>query len=129
MSDFDNGFDFFWDAYPKKTAKKDAARAFAKAIKKVSLETIMEALCRDCESEQWSRHVIPHAATWLNGERWNDQRARRLPQDVMVVTQGQIDAVDQAITLARRRAEMTAAGMTAEAISQVFEDEYNQRQA
>lgn len=45
------------------------------------------------------------------------------------VTQGQLDAVAQAIDVARRRQEMTAAGMSPAAIEAVFEAEYEARLA
>jgi hypothetical protein len=66
-------FEEFWKAYPRKVAKGSASRAFAKAVKKTSSSTIIEAVklfavrCINKDSE-----FIPHAATWLNAERWSD---------------------------------------------------------
>lgn len=70
------GFDAFWEAYPKKQGKKAAEAAFAKAIKKISMDEMLAALEKHKASDQWTRDVgkyIPYAATWLNGERWNDE--------------------------------------------------------
>ena len=67
-------FDAFWKAYPRKTAKKNAEQAW----KKVStpLDTILNAIERQKKTQQWTKDngaFIPHPATWLNQERWNDQ--------------------------------------------------------
>lgn len=67
-------FDAFWKAYPRKTAKKNAEQAW----KKVStpIDTILNAIERQKKLPQWTKDngaFIPHPATWLNQERWNDQ--------------------------------------------------------
>lgn len=66
-------FDLFWSAYPRKTAKAVALRAFVKAIQKAPLQAMLDAVAAQKQSDQWRRGVIPHAATWLNQERWNDE--------------------------------------------------------
>jgi hypothetical protein len=66
-------FTAFWAAYPRKTAKDKARLAFPRAIAKASLATMLAALSRQREWEQWRRGVIPHPATWLNQARWNDE--------------------------------------------------------
>ena len=66
----------FWSAYPKKEDKKEAQRAFDKAMTKTSLGDILPALGRAIASEQWTKDrgkYIPLASTWLNKERWTDQ--------------------------------------------------------
>ena len=72
-----NGFDEFWKAYPKKTAKKNAVNAWEK-IKpdEELLKTILSALEQQKKSAQWRRdkgQFIPYPATWLNGKRWEDE--------------------------------------------------------
>ena len=69
MSDFDA----FWQAYPKKVAKGLARAAFAKAISKTTLDTMLRALTWQVRSEDWLRGFIPHPATWLAQERWDDE--------------------------------------------------------
>ena len=67
-------FEEFWAAYPRKVGKSDAQKAFAKV--KVPVLTLIEAINKQKKSEQWSKDggkYIPHPATWLNGERWNDE--------------------------------------------------------
>lgn len=70
-------FDEFWAAYPLHTAKKDAEKAFAAAIKKASLETILRGV------EQYRRDKPAwcnwkHPGPWLRGERWADEPATQL---------------------------------------------------
>lgn len=70
------GFDVFWQAYPKKVGKQAAQKSFAKAIKTVSLQTLLAAVERQKRSLQWSRdngQYIPNPATWLNQGRWDDE--------------------------------------------------------
>ena len=65
-------FDDFWLHYPRKVCKKDARKAYDRAIKSVSHERIMEGLQTYLANKpayaDWC-----HAATWLNGERWEDE--------------------------------------------------------
>lgn len=68
MTDFDR----FWSAYPRKVGRKAAMKAFAKAIKLTSIEDILGGV------EDYKRHKpdwqhFCHPATWLNGERWDDE--------------------------------------------------------
>lgn len=67
-------FELFWEAYPKKKAKQDAEKAFAKVT--VSVQTLLYAIEVQKKSEDWTKEngqFIPHPATWLNGKRWEDQ--------------------------------------------------------
>lgn len=76
-ADADGAFTEFWSIYPRKVSKPDAQRAWAKAIKRADPELIIAGLRRHLPI--WvSAEVqfIPHAATWLNGERWGDEVAR-----------------------------------------------------
>ncbi len=69
-------FDRFWEAYPKKVAKEAARKAFAKhKPDEALLNTMLSALETQKESDQWTRdngQFIPHASTWLNQKRWED---------------------------------------------------------
>jgi hypothetical protein len=77
-------FELFWSAYPRRVAKKDAKAAFTKAMKKTTMDAILSALEWQREQEGWQqrdpdgvlRHV-PHPASWLNGERWDDERPQK----------------------------------------------------
>lgn len=68
-----DAFDQFWAAYPKRHARKDALRAFGQVHAAEHLDEILAALAWQRETEQWQRGVIPHAATYLRGERWTDE--------------------------------------------------------
>lgn len=66
-------FETFWDAYPRKVAKKDARVAFARINPDLALFTrMLEAIAEQRVSRQWRQGYIPYPATWLNGERWED---------------------------------------------------------
>lgn len=76
VHDFPPGFDRFWEAYPKHTAKPKAAQAFAR-IKPDDelLRRMLAAIDRQRTSLQWTRdggQFVPHPSTWLNGRRWED---------------------------------------------------------
>jgi hypothetical protein len=67
-------FETFWTAYPCKKAKKDAERAFHKLRPDHELlGVLLDAITRQKLTRQWLEGVYPHAATWLNGERWRDE--------------------------------------------------------
>ena len=69
-------FDTFWREYPRKVGKGDARKKFAKALTKTSFDNIMAALQRVKASAQWTKdggQFVPHPATWLNQERWEDE--------------------------------------------------------
>ena len=67
-------FDAFWAAYPKKRDKGHAVKAYRAARKKASDVEILTGLTR--QLPEWSKadpKFIPLAATWLRGERWEDE--------------------------------------------------------
>lgn len=70
------GFDQFWAVYPRKVAKKEALRAWVKLRPtKEQLERMLKALVWQKRQEGWIQDggmFIPHASTYLNGERWED---------------------------------------------------------
>jgi len=69
-------FEKFYQAYPKKRAKAEALKAWAKVAPENGLfETIMAALETSKQSQEWVRdggQYVPHPATWINGRRWED---------------------------------------------------------
>ena len=69
-------FEEFWKAYPRKSGKGNARKAWAKiSPSKALFQKIMTALESAKRCEQWKREkgqFIPYPATWLNGERWED---------------------------------------------------------
>lgn len=68
-------FDQFWQLYPRKVAKKEARKAWAQigpAERAAAIDCI-EAHTRMWWAEGRSSAQLPHAATWLRGERWEDE--------------------------------------------------------
>ena len=68
-------FEVFWKAYPRKVSKQAALKAFEKIdVDDALLDKMLAAVAAQKESEQWQEErYIPHASTWLNQERWNDE--------------------------------------------------------
>lgn len=71
----DEKFDVFWKKYPRHIAKKNALKAWQKLkVDDALFEKIMHALEKALVTLQWKNpQYIPHPATWLNGERWEDE--------------------------------------------------------
>ncbi len=71
-----NSFDAFWAKYPRHVGKVAALKAWQRIEPSTELcQRISEAIARQKESDQWARDdgkFIPHASTWLNGRRWED---------------------------------------------------------
>lgn len=75
----DAAFARFWLAYPRKTAKGDARKAFDRAIRKLCAdpnrdpEQVLIGGLERAKASWVDAQFIPHPATWLNGERWDDE--------------------------------------------------------
>ena len=73
----DDGFDAFWERYPKKVGKAAALKAWRKLKPDVGKQSVMlAALAVQVESESWRKdggQFVPNPATWLNGARWEDE--------------------------------------------------------
>lgn len=68
------GFDLFWQSYPKKVGKEAARKAFCKV--NVPVESLLTAIERQKCGRQWQEDggkYIPNPATWLNQGRWEDE--------------------------------------------------------
>ena len=67
----------FWSSYPRKQGKANAREVFGKiAPDEQLLSTMLDAIERQKRSPQWTRdggQFIPLAATWLHGQRWEDE--------------------------------------------------------
>jgi len=72
-----NGFDLFWKAYPRKVAKASALKSWNKIKPSENLVAdILKSLSEQIKSDGWQKDngkYIPHPATWLNGNRWEDE--------------------------------------------------------
>lgn len=65
-------FEAFWRSYPRRVAKGAARSAFVKAIKKTTLEAMLEAVTKYVAMKP-EKIDYKHPATWLNGECWDDE--------------------------------------------------------
>ena len=72
-------FEDFWIAFPEKRAKAAARKAFARALKRATVQQIAEGLqrYRDTKPEDVS---WCYPATWLNQDRWLDEPAPPVPK-------------------------------------------------
>ena len=104
----ENKFDLFWIAYPKKSAKQDAKKAWAKIKMTDELyEQIMYGLSIARGSIQWAEkngRFIPNPATWLNGGRWEDEYTPYIPGK----SQSKSFAMNKLAEMAREAAENEA---------------------
>lgn len=78
-----DGFSEFYLSYPKKQARKKAAKAYAAARREVSHETIMAGLDRAKRTDRrfLDFQYTPQPASWLNAGGWADEtNSRQSPQ-------------------------------------------------
>jgi hypothetical protein len=76
-------FDQFWAIYPRKIAKADARKAWLQTKDvRPDITTVISAITAACRTESWMKQggvFIPYPATWLRGERWEDELEVVLP--------------------------------------------------
>lgn len=81
----DQAFASFWGMYPKKIGKKAAWKAWQKVDYTPDMAVIIAKSLQDARnSPGWQNdkgRYIPHASTWINGERWNDEIAPIKPKN------------------------------------------------
>ena len=67
-------FDDFYKCFPRKTAKGLARKAWEVAVAKTNPDVIIsQAALYAASVEGKDKKFIPHPATWLNQERWDDE--------------------------------------------------------
>ena len=70
----DNGFDLFWNTYPRKVGKGKAEEAWIK--NKPNVEDVLKTLSWQKQSKQWFKDngtYIPNPTTYINQKRWLDE--------------------------------------------------------
>lgn len=71
------GFARFWDAYPKRVARLDAAKAWAQLNPSPALvEEMLSAVEQQKQLPSWRKddgQYIPYPASWIRAERWTDE--------------------------------------------------------
>jgi len=71
----DNGFDIFWNNYPRKVGKGKAEEAWEK--QKPNVDDVLKTLVWQKESKQWFKQngaFVPNPSTYLNQKRWLDEK-------------------------------------------------------
>jgi len=71
---YTDAFESFWSAYPKKTGKGQAFKAWKSAVDRAPPVDIMAGLKTSPQLDREQRY-IPNASTWLNGDGWKDEPA------------------------------------------------------
>jgi hypothetical protein len=68
-------FDEFWSLYPRKIAKANAKKAWAKlsAEQQLLAAKAINTHCEYWKAKETELEFIPHASSWLNGERYEDE--------------------------------------------------------
>lgn len=67
-------FAAFWSHYPRKVGKAKAEQAFRRARRTTPLEAIARGLLAQLpDLQSRDKAYVPHATTWLNGQRWADE--------------------------------------------------------
>ena len=82
----------FYNKYPKKVARKVAQKAFARltAEQQQKALTAIDDHVRMWVAEGRDKQFIPHPASWLNGERFDDEISMPEPKVVSWWTSDQL---------------------------------------
>ena len=70
----DDGFDLFWNTYPRKVGKGKAEEAWIKH--KPNVDDVLKTLAWQKQSKQWFKNngtFIPNPTTYINQKRWLDE--------------------------------------------------------
>ena len=80
IQEYTHEFELFWKSYPRHEAKSSAMKAFKKV--KVDINILLQAIAQQKNSKQWKDNIIPHASTWLNQSRWEDEVVAKPTNDI-----------------------------------------------
>lgn len=72
---YTSDFDEFWKLYPRTVGKKAAFKSYKTALKEIDHGQLIERTREFAEAHRKAgteQQYIPHATTWLNGGRWDD---------------------------------------------------------
>lgn len=123
-----HGFQAFWDRYPRREAKKDATKAWTQIVKDAETEAKIHAAL-DWQVpifEQRERQFIPLPATWIRGERWEDERPTTTPSRPtakVIPVKPPTTMAEQQLDARNRIRSLVATGMSQdEAKRQVFRE-------
>lgn len=75
----DEQFSIFWKSFPNKKGKEDALKAFNTAIKKTTLEVMLDGISRYVANKpDWQAYKYP--ASWLRGGHYLDEWEPQQPK-------------------------------------------------
>jgi len=77
-------FNEFWSLYPRKVGKTKAREKW-ETVKPELVDTILAAVAEQAKSWDWIKNdgqFIPHPATWLHQQRWEDELKPAVRSDV-----------------------------------------------
>lgn len=84
---YTDDFERFWQAYPKKTGKGEAAKVWNRNGHP-GVDRILEVIAIAAQSSKWREEngrFIPNPATWLNQKRWDDDYGTGRPKEARLV--------------------------------------------
>lgn len=70
--DYSDDFEEFWSRYPIKKSKRSASKAFTRALKRASFDTICAGADRYRDDPNRVDAFTQHAERWLNADGWED---------------------------------------------------------
>lgn len=79
-------FDEFWACYPRKTARKRAATVWRRLTlteRQLALDAVPAHCARWKREHPTTTQFVPHASTWLNDKRWEDELPRENPLSIV----------------------------------------------
>lgn len=88
----DASFDEFWELWQKVGSKQKAKEAYRKALKIIDQETLFVKAKEyiDFRMKQFGYHTT-HAASYLNGQQWNDKLGEKSKQNTNDVPKQKIE--------------------------------------
>jgi hypothetical protein len=66
-------FNEFWEEYPRKENKKKAQEIWTRKNLDKKYEKIISFISKAKQTDRWNKGITPHATTFLNQERWEDE--------------------------------------------------------
>lgn len=126
-------FETFWAAYPNKTKKTDAWRAWREVNGPAHLPAILTALGWQKRQGQWTRdrgEFVPLASSYLRARRWDDECPPHLrfdPTPRLVHGGVDDDYIAEVRRVRARRAELAAQGLAPADITARLDAEADQR--
>ena len=81
MIDVDEGFEAFWEEYPRRQSKGNALRAWTTLQPSLEVQQAIHAALRWQKREWPNPKLIPLPANYLRGEHWLDEPRAKPAQE------------------------------------------------